>query len=98
MRKARAGCADPGDGAQIDLYRDSSAAPLVDLRRRLRAVLDVLVAVRRSGFSVSRCLELTRQWDAIVAAGLWVLLLLMLLRGLWLGFGGYGGFCCNFAP
>ena len=36
---------------------------------RLRAVLDVLVAVRRSGFSVSRGLELTRQWDAIVAAG-----------------------------
>ena len=42
---------------------------MVDLRRRLRAVLDVLAALRRSGFSVSRGLELTRQWDAIVAAG-----------------------------
>ena len=69
VREARARCADAGDGAQIDLYRDSSVAPLVDLRRRLRAVLDVLAAVRRSGFSVSRGLELTRQWDAIVAAG-----------------------------
>ena len=69
VRKARARCADPGDGAQVDLYRDSSTAPLVDLRRRLRAVLDVLTAVRRSGFSVSGGLELTRQWDAVVAAG-----------------------------
>ena len=69
VRKARARCADPGDGAQVDLYRDASAAPLVDLRRRLRAVLDVLVAIRRSGFSVSRGLELTRQWDAILVSG-----------------------------
>ena len=69
VRKARARCAHPGDGAQVDLYRDASVAPLVDLRRRLRAVLDVLAAVRRSGFSTSRGLELTRQWDAVVAAG-----------------------------
>ena len=69
MRIARAMCADPGNGVLVDLYRDASAAPLVDLRRRLRAVLDVLAAVRRSGFSVSRGLELTRQWDAVVAAG-----------------------------
>ena len=69
VRKARARCADPGDGLQFDLYRDYRFAPLVDLRTRLSAVLDVLVAVRRSGFSVSRGLELTRQWDAVVAAG-----------------------------
>ena len=69
VRKARARCADPGDGAQVDLYRDASIAPLVDLRRRFRAVLDALVAFRRSGFSVSRGLELTRQWDAILASG-----------------------------
>ena len=69
VRKARARCSDPGDGAQVDLYRDASVAPLVDLRRRFRAVLDVLAAIRRSGFSVSRGLELTRQWDAITVAG-----------------------------
>ena len=69
VRKARARCSDPGDGAQVDLYRDASTAPLVDLRRRLRAVLDVLGAIRRSGFSVSRGLELTRQWDAILVSG-----------------------------
>ena len=67
FRKARARCADPGDGAQVDLYRDCSIAPLVDLRRRLRAVLDTLAAIGRSGFTVSGGLELTRQWDAIVA-------------------------------
>ena len=69
VRKARARCADPGDGAQVDLYRDHSIAPLADLRRRLRAVLDTALAICRSGFTVSRGLELTRQWDAIVAAG-----------------------------
>ena len=69
VRKARARCLDPGDGALVDLYRDASVAPLVDLKRRFRAVLDILSAVRRFGFSVSRGLELTRQCDAIIAAG-----------------------------
>ena len=44
-------------------------APLVDLRRRLRAVLDVIAAIGRSGFTVSRGLELTRQWGSMVAGG-----------------------------
>ena len=54
MHSARARCADPGDGAQVDLYRDSSIAPLIDLRRRLRAVLDVVCAIDRSGYSLAR--------------------------------------------
>ena len=53
----------------VDLYRDRSVAPLVDLRRRLKAVLDVIAAIGRSGFTVSRSLELTRQWGSIVAGG-----------------------------
>ena len=44
-------------------------APLVDLRRRLRAVLDIIAAIGRSGFTVSRGLELTRQWGSIIAGG-----------------------------
>ena len=44
-------------------------APLVDLRRRLRAVLDIIAAIGRSGFTVSRGLELTRQWSSTVAGG-----------------------------
>ena len=35
VRRVRARCSDPGDGALVDLYRDHSVAPLVDLRRRL---------------------------------------------------------------
>ena len=67
VRRVRATCSDPGDAALIDLYRDHSVAPLVDLRRRLRAVVDVIAAIGRSGFTVSRGLELTRQWDSKVA-------------------------------
>ena len=69
VRRIRARCSDPGDGALVDLCRDHSVAPLVDLRRRLRAVLDVIAAIGRSGFTVSRGLELTRQWGSIVACG-----------------------------
>ena len=69
MRRARARCSDPADGALVDLYRDRSVAPLVDLRRRLKAVLDVIAAIGRSGFTVSWSLELTRQWGCIVAGG-----------------------------
>ena len=69
MRRIRAWCSDPGDGALVDLYWDHSVVPLVDLRRRLRAVLDVIAAIGRSGFTVSRGLELTRQWGSIVAGG-----------------------------
>ena len=69
MRRIRARCSDPVDGALVDLYRDHSVAPLVDLRRRLRAVLDVIAAIGRSGFTISRGLELTRQWGSITAGG-----------------------------
>ena len=69
VSRIRARCSDPGDGALVDLYSDHSVAPLVDLRRRLRAVLDIIAAISRSGFTVSRGLELTRQWSSIVAVG-----------------------------
>ena len=66
MRSARARCADPADGAQVDLYRDNSIAHLIDLRRRLRSVLDVVGAIGRSGYSLARGLELTRQWERVL--------------------------------
>ena len=69
MRSARARCADPGDGAQVDQYRDDSVAPLIDLWRRLRSVLDVVGAIGRSGFSLVRGLELTRQWEKVLRGG-----------------------------
>ena len=42
---------------------------LLILRRRLRAVLDNIAAIGRSGFTISRGLELTRQWCSTVAGG-----------------------------
>ena len=63
VRKARANAAD------VFLYRDSSIAPLLDMRRRFKAVMDVLGAMIRYGVSLSRSVELTVQWDKILALG-----------------------------
>ena len=49
VRKARANVADAVDAADVFLYRDSSIAPLLDMRRRFKAVMDVLDAMIRSG-------------------------------------------------
>ena len=51
------------------MYRDSSIAPLLDMRRRFKAVMDVLDAMIRNGISLSRSFELTAQWDRILAIG-----------------------------
>ena len=48
MRKAR------GKSADIFLYQDSSIAPLLDMRRRFKAVMDVLGAMVRYGVSLAR--------------------------------------------
>ena len=69
VRKARGNVADAHDAADVFLYRDSSFAPLLDMRRRFKAVMDVLGAMIRSGVSLSRSVELTAQWDRILAGG-----------------------------
>ena len=69
VRKARGYAADAHDAADVFLYRDSSIAPLLDMRRRLKAVMDVLDAMIRSGISLSRSVELSAQWDRILAIG-----------------------------
>ena len=51
------------------MYRDSSIAPLLDLRRRIKAVMDVLDSVIRNGVSLARSVELTVQCDRILRAG-----------------------------
>ena len=61
--------ADAHDAADVFLYRDSSIAPLLDMRRRFKAVMDVLDAMVRYGVSLARSVELTAQWDRILAAG-----------------------------
>ena len=59
----RGDAADVHDAADIFLYRDSSVAPLLDVRRMFKAVMDVLVAMIRSGISLARSVELTAHWD-----------------------------------
>ena len=53
----------------MSLYRDSSAAPVLDLRRKLKAVLDLLDAIIRCGASLTRAVELSHLWDCIVRLG-----------------------------
>ena len=51
------------------LYRDSSLAPLLDIERRFKAFLCVLDVMIRWGFFLARSVELTSQWDKILAVG-----------------------------
>ena len=51
------------------MYRDSSIAPLLDLRRRLKAVMELVDALIRYGVSLSRSVELSAQWDRILSIG-----------------------------
>ena len=69
VRRARANAADALDAADVFLYRDLSLAPLLDMRRRFKAVMDILDAMIRCGVSLSRSVELTAQWDQILAIG-----------------------------
>ena len=69
VRRARANVADAVDAADVFLYRDCSLAPLLSMRRRFKAVMDVLDSMIRCGGSLSRSVELTAQWDRILALG-----------------------------
>ena len=69
VRRARANAADALDAADVFLYRDLSVAPLLDMRRRFKVVMDLLGAMIRSGVSLSRSVELTAQWDQILTSG-----------------------------
>ena len=71
VRKARGNAADAHDAADVFLYRDSSIAPLLDMRRRFKAVMSVLDAMIRYGIFLSRSVELTAEWDRILAVGPW---------------------------
>ena len=51
------------------MYHDASTTLLLDLRRRFKAVGDVLNAMIRDGITLARSLELTVQWDGIFRIG-----------------------------
>ena len=69
VKKARGNVSDVDDAAGVFLYRGSSIAPLLDMRRRFSAVLCVLDAMIRWSISLARYVELTSQWDKILAIG-----------------------------
>ena len=54
VKRARRNAADADDAADVFLYRDFSVAPLLDMRRWFKAVMDVLDAMIRCGVSLSR--------------------------------------------
>ena len=54
VRRARANVADALGAADVFLYRDLSVAPLLDMRRRFKAVMDLLGAMIRHGVSLPR--------------------------------------------
>ena len=58
-----------GDGQAVHLFKDASVSRVIVLRRRLGCVPSVLDGVSENGLALSRDLELSVQWDAIVSAG-----------------------------
>ena len=54
IRKVRGSSADVHDAADVFFYRGSSIAPLLDMRRRFRAVLDVLDSMISHGVTLFR--------------------------------------------
>ena len=69
VRKARRNFADPLEEGDVFRYHDASTAVLLNLRRRFKAVVDVLRAVIRDGVTLARSLKLTDQWDGILRIG-----------------------------
>ena len=65
----RRNAADAREGGEVHLYQDSSAAPLVDIRRRFKAVMDVLDVMIRDGFSFARSVELAVRCHGILGEG-----------------------------
>ena len=69
VRSVRRSSACHGDVDDVSLYRDSSAAPVLDLRRNLRAILDLLDSMIKWGASLARDVQLLHLWDSVVRLG-----------------------------
>ena len=59
--------ADVHGAADIFFYPDSSVAPLLEMRRRFKAVVDVLDSMISRGVTLSPSVELTAQWSKILS-------------------------------
>ena len=61
VHKARSNIVDAHDAGDVFMYRDSSVALLLDLRRRFKAVMDVLELMMWNGERLRVSVELTVQ-------------------------------------
>ena len=66
VRSIRRSAVGDGEFDDVSLYRDSSAAPVLDLRRNLEAILDLLDSITRFGASLARDVQLVHLWDSVV--------------------------------
>ena len=62
MVRLAAADANEGRGEEVFMYRDYSAAPLMNLKRKLKAVMDALDALVSDEVSLARSVELTVHW------------------------------------
>ena len=69
VRSVKRSAVGDGEFDDVSLYRDSSAAPVLDLRRNLKAILDLLDSVIRFGASLARDVQLLHLWDSVVRLG-----------------------------
>ena len=69
VRSVKRSAVGDGEFDDVSLYRDSSAAPVLDLRRNLKAILDLLDSIIRFGASLSRDVQLVHLWDSVVRLG-----------------------------
>ena len=56
-------------GEFVHYYKDRSGTGLVELKREVKGVCDVLDAIDRHGVALSRNLELGRRWESEVRSG-----------------------------
>ena len=69
IRSLRGRFGDNEDSKLAHPYRDKSLAPILDQRRRLRAVCGVAKSIEDNGFSITLGLELSKQVSRVLQAG-----------------------------
>ena len=69
VRSVKRSAVGDGEVDDVSLYRDSSAAPVLDWRRNLKAILDLLDSIIRFGASLARDVQLVHLWDSVVQMG-----------------------------
>ena len=69
LMKVRPYRSDPGEAEDLAGMHLCSLAPVLRLRRRLKICVDIAAAILTKGFSLARSLELSQQWEKVLASG-----------------------------